>query len=95
MSASKPPSTTVSLTSSIVAEARGALLARKASLTTGADGKATDAATAELRELDAALKRIEDGTWGRCVTCGGAIGRTRLRSLPEARQCLPCARAQP
>lgn len=44
----------------------------------------------ELEEIDAALVRMDDGTWGRCETCGGSIGRQRLIALPEARQCLAC-----
>jgi RNA polymerase-binding transcription factor DksA len=70
-----------------MAEARRALQARKASLS--ADN---EAARAELLELDAALARLDASTWGRCEHCGGAIGRTRLRALPEARLCLPCSR---
>jgi DnaK suppressor protein len=72
---------------SMLSEARRSLQARKASLQ-----PESEASRAELLELEAALKRIESGTWGRCETCGGAIGRTRLRALPEARHCLPCAR---
>lgn len=45
----------------------------------------------ELREVEAALARLDDGTWGRCEACGGAIGRIRLRALPEARRCATCA----
>ncbi len=44
----------------------------------------------ELREIDAALARIADGTYGTCERCGGAIGRDRLRALPEVRRCLHC-----
>jgi RNA polymerase-binding transcription factor DksA len=45
----------------------------------------------ELREIDAALARIAAGTYGTCERCGGAIGRDRLRALPEVRCCLGCA----
>lgn len=45
----------------------------------------------ELAEIDEALARIEDGTFGSCLRCGGAIGRHRLRALPEARYCVSCA----
>ena len=38
----------------------------------------------------AALERIADGTFGRCETCGGAIGRQRLLALPAARFCIHC-----
>ena len=44
----------------------------------------------ELREIDAAINRILNGTWGACEKCGGAVGRDRLRSLPEVRFCAYC-----
>jgi DnaK suppressor protein len=47
----------------------------------------------ELTETQAALRRIELGTYGRCESCGGAIGRQRLLALPTARYCLGCAHA--
>ncbi len=45
----------------------------------------------ELVEIDAALRRINDGTFGKCEHCGGAIGRQRLRALPETRLCITCS----
>jgi RNA polymerase-binding transcription factor len=48
-------------------------------------------APSELSEIDAALARIADGTYGSCEVCGGAIGRDRLRALPEVRRCLSCS----
>jgi DnaK suppressor protein len=45
----------------------------------------------ELVEIDAALARIADGTYGTCEVCGGAIGRDRLRALPEVRRCVTCS----
>ncbi len=68
------------------ADARRALEARRASLRQSPD------AHHELAEIDAALERMDAGSWGRCETCGGAIGRGRLRALPEARHCLDCTR---
>jgi len=44
----------------------------------------------ELREIDAALQRVEDSRYGRCERCSAAIGRLRLRAIPEARCCLTC-----
>lgn len=44
----------------------------------------------ELNEVDAALARIAAGTYGHCETCGKAIGRQRLRAVPEARFCIGC-----
>ncbi len=55
------------------------------------DGSAGIAAARELCEIDAALARIADGTYGTCEACGGAIGRDRLRALPEVRRCLACS----
>ena len=46
---------------------------------------------AEAGEIEAALARIEAGTYGMCEACGRAIGRQRLRAIPEARFCLACA----
>lgn len=48
--------------------------------------------TSELEELLHALERIEAGTWGQCEKCARAIGRDRLRAIPETRRCLQCAR---
>jgi hypothetical protein len=45
----------------------------------------------EIREIDAAINRILNGTWGACERCGGAVGRDRLRTLPEVRFCANCA----
>lgn len=47
----------------------------------------------ELAETRAALERIEDGSYGRCATCGGAIGRQRLLAFPAARLCIDCTTA--
>ncbi|AKJ08242.1 TraR/DksA family transcriptional regulator [Archangium gephyra] len=45
----------------------------------------------ELRDIDEALVRIEQGRFGHCARCGGAIGRHRLRAVPEARHCMACS----
>jgi len=55
------------------------------------NGDSPDAA-AELQEIEAALQRIADGTWGHCERCHSAIGRDRLRAVPEARTCVSCSR---
>lgn len=47
-------------------------------------------ATAELAEIDAALARVADGSYGWCVDCGGPIGRPRLTVHPMAARCAPC-----
>jgi RNA polymerase-binding transcription factor DksA len=43
-----------------------------------------------LRDIDVALARIHDGTYGVCFGCGGEIGRARLKADPVATRCLPC-----
>jgi RNA polymerase-binding transcription factor DksA len=47
-----------------------------------------------LEEISAALRRIEDGTYGRCAECRRALNRDRLEALPYARLCVDCARQQ-
>lgn len=41
----------------------------------------------ELRELGAALQRVDDGTYGVCESCGDAIPEERLEAQPAARSC--------
>lgn len=41
-----------------------------------------------LLEIDAALKRIEDGTYGICEACGKPIGEERLKAIPWTRLCI-------
>ncbi len=50
----------------------------------------TDTAWSELAETQAALDRIAHGLYGRCESCGGAIGRQRLLALPAIRYCIAC-----
>lgn len=45
---------------------------------------------AELEEIDAALGRIAEGTYGECEECGGDIGAARLEAQPTARLCIEC-----
>ena len=42
----------------------------------------------ELEEVDAAFARVEDGTYGRCETCGQPIPDERLRVRPATRYCV-------
>lgn len=46
-----------------------------------------------LAEIDAALRRLDDGTYGTCDRCGGEIGDRRLEARPVARTCIRCAAA--
>jgi len=49
------------------------------------------ASVAEIRMIQAALKRIEDGTYGECVNCGEDIAEGRLDAVPHAARCVKCA----
>ncbi|MEP9381945.1 TraR/DksA family transcriptional regulator [Nocardioides cheoyonin] len=48
-------------------------------------------ADAHLREVDAALARLADGTYGVCERCGSPIAPGRLEARPAARTCVACA----
>jgi RNA polymerase-binding protein DksA len=43
---------------------------------------------AELGDIDHALRRIDDGSYGTCEACGKPIGDERLEAMPAARFCL-------
>jgi len=47
-----------------------------------------------LEEIEAALRRIDDGTFGVCVVCGRPIGEDRLEAVPYATLCIDDKRAQ-
>lgn len=45
-----------------------------------------------LAAVDAALRRIEEGTYGTCSSCGKRISEERLEARPWAELCIDCAR---
>jgi len=45
----------------------------------------------EIRQIQGALKRIAEGTYGVCVQCGADIDPKRLKALPIATRCTSCA----
>ena len=45
----------------------------------------------QLREIDAALRRIDEGSYGDCERCDEAINPRRLDADPTARLCIDCA----
>ena len=47
-----------------------------------------------LRAIDEALKRIEEGTYGKCKECGKTIRKTRLKAIPHAGLCIKCQRQE-
>ena len=44
-----------------------------------------------LDKIEAALERIEDGTYGSCVECAGKVPKTRLNAIPYTPYCVKCA----
>jgi DnaK suppressor protein len=47
-------------------------------------------AQVEVEEVDAALAKIEAGTYGICERCGQVIPKARLKAIPQARLCIAC-----
>jgi DnaK suppressor protein len=58
------------------------------------DGGLEENAEHLLVEIDAALGRIESGTYGICVVCGKPIGEERLEAVPWATLCIDDKRKQ-
>ena len=54
----------------------------------------TDLETVELAALDAALRRLADGDYGRCAECGTDIPLARLQAEPQAALCIGCQSAR-
>jgi DnaK suppressor protein len=46
----------------------------------------------QLELVDAALARLDDGSYGRCIRCGEPIAPDRLDALPWAARCIDCQR---
>jgi DnaK suppressor protein len=46
----------------------------------------------ELRAIEAAQKRMDEGTYGVCENCGNDIGFERLKASPTAVRCIACQR---
>ena len=44
-----------------------------------------------LWEIDQALARVTDSTYGYCIDCGGSIPLERLRALPSTNRCVGCS----
>jgi RNA polymerase-binding transcription factor len=48
---------------------------------------------ANLRDVERALVKLDEGSDGRCDRCGGPIGAERLEAIPWAVLCIDCKRA--
>jgi DnaK suppressor protein len=51
---------------------------------------AVELALAQRAEVLAALARVDDGSYGRCVDCGNPVPDARLEARPATPRCVPC-----
>ncbi len=51
-----------------------------------------NAALQEITRINAAIQRMELGTFGQCTRCGKDIGISRLEAMPYAASCIDCAK---
>ncbi|HJP88621.1 MAG TPA: TraR/DksA C4-type zinc finger protein [Candidatus Limnocylindrales bacterium] len=51
-----------------------------------------DRSRLDLHKVESALRALDDGTYGTCVTCGNSIAPERLEAIPWVAQCIDCAR---
>jgi DnaK suppressor protein len=47
-----------------------------------------------IYHIDEALRRIQEGTYGKCLKCGKPISSARLQAVPHARMCIECKSAE-
>jgi len=47
-----------------------------------------------IYHVDEALRRIKDGTFGKCIICNRPISAARLEAVPHARLCIECKSAE-
>lgn len=52
-------------------------------------------AAAGIVAINAALARLDAGTYGTCVTCGDTVGAARLAARPASAECVDCAGEHP
>ncbi|PIP13117.1 MAG: hypothetical protein COX48_05185 [bacterium (Candidatus Stahlbacteria) CG23_combo_of_CG06-09_8_20_14_all_34_7] len=45
----------------------------------------------EIKEIDSAIQKISDNTYGICEICGGEIPEKRLKAIPFVRLCIKCS----
>jgi len=53
-----------------------------------------EAVSREIGEIDGALERVREGSYGICDDCGEAISPERLEAIPYARLCFHCKKAE-
>ena len=47
-----------------------------------------------LLDIDEALKRMDETTYGNCLSCGKKVGKRRLSAVPYAKLCLKCKKQE-
>ncbi|MCZ6794252.1 MAG: TraR/DksA family transcriptional regulator [Planctomycetota bacterium] len=65
-----------------------------ASETDGTDSlcEIMDIEASQIGQIETALKKIDEGTYGICEDCGSEISSERIKALPFASQCIDCKR---
>ncbi len=53
-----------------------------------------ESASEEIRQIDEALERIADGSFGLCEMCEASISKVRLEAIPYAGLCLACQKSE-
>jgi len=53
--------------------------------------RVVEAIREDVQQIQGALARLHDGTYGRCITCGATIAHERLEAIPTVAQCARCA----
>jgi RNA polymerase-binding transcription factor DksA len=72
-----------------------AMEAVQESLATDIELASRETLVARLKALTRAEEKIRQGSYGRCDVCGRPIPPARLRAMPEAAVCVPCAEPRP
>ncbi len=49
-----------------------------------------DSERSTIQQIDQALGRVEDGTYGSCLNCGNPMSEKRLTAIPWSRHCVDC-----
>lgn len=73
-----------------VVDADSAAWSRSSLLDLPALETAIDRARARRELVERAMRRLDDGSYGGCLTCGGSIGASRLMHVPEESDCAAC-----
>lgn len=58
-------------------------------------GQLAEVERLEIEAIDRALRRMEEGRWGKCAECGGEIGARRLEAMLDSTLCVGYADSRP